>query len=49
MVVGNVERGRANETDMRVRDVGSVTRWVAATYMICFARKFKNPPVPSPD
>jgi hypothetical protein len=42
MVVGNLERRRAGERDMGVRDAASVTRCFASTAMICFARKFKN-------
>jgi hypothetical protein len=35
-VVGNLERGRSGERDMRVRDAASVTRCFASTAMICF-------------
>jgi hypothetical protein len=48
-VVGNLERGRPGERDMRVRDVGGVTRCFASTSMSRFARKFKNPSLPSSD
>jgi len=49
IVVGNLERARAGERDIRVRDEEGVTRCLASTSMICIAPKFRNPSLRRPN